>query len=68
MQECAMKIKKIKMKMKKRTTFHDICTQNVKFDKQLQKPTGTDQNETSSIQASYNKDTHTVLITWLGIL
>ena len=35
----------------------------VKFDRPLQKPIETDQAETSSIKASYNKGIDTVVIT-----
>ena len=33
----------------------------VKFDRPLQKSIGTDQDETTSIKASYNKGIHTVV-------
>ena len=38
------------------------CNQNAKFDKQLHKPIGIDQDETNSIKASYNKGIHTVYV------
>ena len=62
MQGCAMKMKN--KKIKKKTTAHNFFViKNAKFDKPLQKPIGTDQDETSSIKASYNKGIHTVVIT-----
>ena len=45
-----------------------FCTEKVKFDRRLQKPIDTDQDETSSINASYNKGIHTVVITQLDNL
>ena len=36
----------------------------VKFNRPLQKPIETDQDNTSNIKASYNKGIHTVVITY----
>ena len=56
-------------KMKKKVTAHNfLVIKKAKFDKALQKPIGTDQDETSSIKASYNKGIHTVVITQLDNL
>ena len=60
MQGRAMKMKKIKKKM---TGHNFFVIKNTKFDRQLQKSIGAGQDETSSINASYNKDIHTVVIT-----
>ena len=66
MQGCAMKMnKKIKKKM---IAYNFFVIKNAKFDKPLQKLIGTDQDETSSIKASYNKGIHTVVITQLDNL
>ena len=59
MQGCVMKMTKIK---KKRLLIFFVV-KKAKFDRRLQKPIGTDQDETSSIKASYNKSNHTVVIT-----
>ena len=67
MQGCAMKMKNKKIK-KKMTAHNFFVIKNVKFDKPLQKPIGTDQDKTSSIKASYNKGIHTVVITQLDNL
>ena len=45
------------------TAHNFFVIKNAKFDRQLQKPIGIDQDETSSIKASYNKGIHTVGIT-----
>ena len=60
MQGCAIKMKKIKKKM---TAHNFFVIKKVKFDRQLQKPIGTDVDKTSSIKPSYNKGIHTVVIT-----
>ena len=61
MQGCAMKMKK---KIKKKTTAHNFFViKNAKFDRRLQKSIGADQDETSGINASYNKGIDTVVIT-----
>ena len=53
----------------KKTTAHNFFViKNMKFDKPLQKPIGTDQDETSNIKASYNKGIHTVVIIQLDNL
>ena len=67
MQGCAMKMKKKKIK-KKMTAHNFFVIKNAKFDKPLQKPIETDQDETSSIKASYNKGIHTVVIIQLDNL
>ena len=55
-----MKMKKIK---KKSTAHNFFVIKNVKFDRRLQKSIGADQDKTSSINASYNKGIHTVVLT-----
>ena len=61
MQRCAMKMKK---KIKKKTTAYSFFViKNAKSDRQLQKSIGADQDETSSINVSYNKGIHTIVIT-----
>ena len=50
------------------TAHNFFVIKNAKFDKPLQKPIGTDQDETSSIKASYNKGIHAVVITQLDNL
>ena len=60
MQGCVMKMKKIN----KITTAHNLfVTKKAKFDRPLQKPVGTNQDETSSIKVPYNKGIHTVVLT-----
>ena len=46
-------------------TARIFCIQKVKFDRRLQKQIGTDQDETSSIKALYNKSIHTIAITYM---
>ena len=60
-----MKNKKIK---KKNDCPYFFVIKNAKFDRPLQKPIGTDQDETSSIKASYNKGINTVVIIQLDNL
>ena len=68
MQGCAMKMMKNKKIKKKRLPIIFFVIKNAKFDKPLQRPIGTDQDETSSIKASYNKGIHTVVIIQLDNL
>ena len=63
-----MKMKNKKIKKKKTTAHNFFVIKNAKFDKPLQKPIGTDQDETSSIKASYNKGINTVVIIQLDNL
>ena len=60
-----MKMNKINKKM---TAHNFFVIKNAKFDRQLQKSIGADQDKTSSINASYNKGNHTVVITPLDNL
>ena len=48
---------------KKRTAHNCFVIKKAKFDRRLQKSIGADQDETSSINASYNKGIRTVVIT-----
>ena len=49
---------------KEKMTVHAIFVRKkVHFDRRLQKPIGTDQDETSSIKASFNKGIHIIVIT-----
>ena len=50
------------------TAHNFFALKKVKFNRRLQKPTKTDQDEISSIKVSYNKGIHTIVLTWLGIL
>ena len=50
------------------TAHNFFVIKNTKFDRPLQKPIGTDQDETRSIKASYNKGIHTVVIIQLDNL
>ena len=59
---------KMKKKIKKNDCPQFFVIKNAKFDRRLQKPIGTDQDETSKIKASYNKGTHTLAITQLDNL
>ena len=60
-QGCAVKMNNWTIKIK--MTVHIFVIKMVKFDRTLQKPVETDQDETRSIKASYNKGIHTVVIT-----
>ena len=51
MQGCVMKI----LKKKEKDCTYFFVLKKIKFDRRLQKVIDTDQDETSSIKASYNK-------------
>ena len=52
-----------KYEKKKKRLFIFFAMKNAKFNETSQKLIGTDQDETSSIKASYNKRIHTIVIT-----
>ena len=60
MQKCVMKMKNKNKKIKKKWLPMNFVLKKFKFDEWLQKPIGADQDETSSIKASYNKGIYTV--------